>query len=86
MKAAIRVASVLSACMAVLLILSGVLLPVWRLELPRTEVFPVIFLLACCWSALSLVGKQVDLNGVLVRLALVAALGIWLSLVQGVMW
>lgn len=79
-----RIASVLSASMGLLLVLFGVLIPIWRFELPRIEVFPVVFALGCFWAALSMVGRQTNPNRILVRLTLVLALGLWLWLMEGV--
>lgn len=79
----IRAASFVSAVAALLLLLIGVLLPVWQLRTPQVALFPLIVLLVTAWAGLSLIGRRPRLDSVLIRLALIVGCGLYLVLLWG---
>lgn len=78
-----RALSLLCALSAALLLLIGLFLPAWQFRAPNTVLFPPALALAVAWAGLSLLGRAPRLDSVLIRLALVVALGLYLSLIRG---
>lgn len=79
-----RAASFVSAVAAVALLLVGLVLPVWQLRAPNTALFLPTQMCATAWAALSLLGRPLRLDSLLIRAALLVALALYLGLIRGV--
>lgn len=79
-----RAASFVSAVAALALLLVGLVLPVWQLRTPNTALFLPTQLCATAWAALSLLGRPLRLDSVLIRAALLVGLALYLGLIRGV--
>lgn len=80
-----RACSFLCALSAAMLLLVGLFLPAWQLRTPNTALFPPALALAAAWAALSLLGRPLRVDSVLIRVALLVGLALYLDLVRGVL-
>lgn len=79
-----RLLSLTCALLALTVLLSGVLVPVWTLRAPRPDAPAQVLTLVLAWAALSLSGRGTELDTVITRLLVVFAViiaGLWLWLI-----
>ena len=79
-----RAASFVSAVAALALLLVGLVLPVWQLRAPNTALFLPTQMCATAWAALSLLGRPLRLDSLLIRAGLLVGLALYLGLIREV--